>query len=334
MTASLLAAGCSSGRTFRADKGALNPRQLDDGLPRLAVEARPGILDVGVAELGTSAVWFADQMGRYPLAGTAKLPIAAWALAEVDAGRLRLNEKLRIGPDDLSPPPSRINDEVLRTRRDLFLPVADLVGLSIQHDDATASDTLMRRVGGPAAVTAWLEAKGIHGMRIDRYDRDRLSDMLGIGPFRREWARPEAWEAARDARAPAVRQAAMDAYLADSRDTSTSPAAVTLLAKLAGDALVSVNSTAFLLRLMTDGETGGGLEGGLPKGASVARVAAATPTEVGFTAADDELAVVTLAGGTRLAVAIFLAGSTATAKQRADLFGRIGALLARATNPR
>jgi beta-lactamase class A len=329
------AAGCAPRVGPRPNSGPLNVRLLADGLPSLADRARPGLLNLAVMEVGGGAPFVADPAGLYPLAGLAKLPVVAATLARVDAGRLRLNTRIELTAADLAPPPSRINAELLKRPGGgvLALPVADLISLAIQQDDSTASDILLRMIGGPAAVTAWIQGRGVAGLRVDRSERDRLCDLFATGPFKPDWASPEAWAAAREAADPAVRQGAMDSYLADPRDTTTAPGALDFLNRLATGALLVADSGHFLLSLMKGSAPASGLAAGLPADAVLAHKVGATPTALGFTTAADELAIVTLAGGARLAVAAFLAGSTATAPARADLFAGLGALVARAMNP-
>jgi len=289
---------------------------------------------LAVQDIGGGAPFVADAAGLYPLAGLAKLPIAAATLALVDAGRLRLNTRIELTAADLAPPPSRINAEVLKRPGSgaLALPISDLIALAIQQDDSTASDILMRMIGGPTAVTAWVKGKGVVGLRVDRSDRDRLCELFATGPFKPDWASPEAWAAAREMADPSVRQGAMDAYLVDPRDTTTATAALDFLNRLATGALILGDSAQFLLSLMTGSAPASGLAAGLPADAVLAHKVGATPTALGFTAASGEVAIVTLAGGARLAVAALLAGSTATAPNRADLFGALGSLVGRAMN--
>jgi beta-lactamase class A len=334
MLAGFAAAGCAPRAETPAKSGPLDLRQLADGFPALADRARPGLLNLAVREIGGGAPFVADANGLFPQAGLAKLPIAAAALALVDRGRLRLNTRIELTATDLGPPPSRINEELLERLggAPLALPVADIVALAIQQDDSTASDVLMRMIGGPEAVTAWVQAKVATGLRVDRPDRDRLCDLFATGPFRPDWASPGAWTRAQEAADPAERQEAMDAYLADPRDTTTAPAALDFLNKLASGALLGADSSRFLLDLMTGSAPGSGLVTGLPRGAILAHKGGANPTALGFTTAANELAVVTLPGGARLAVATFLAGSTASASARADLFAAVGGLIGRAMN--
>jgi beta-lactamase class A len=328
-------AGCAPARRGAARFSALDASRLETGFVGLAAQVRPGLLNLAVAEVGAPGLWAADPRGRYPLGGAAKLPIAAAVLARVDAGALRLNTPVRVRREDLSVPPSRLNLHLLRRGAppDLVLPLADLIALAIQHDDATASDVTLKLIGGPGAATDFLAGAGLAGIRIDRYARESLCDLFQTGPFQPDWASPEGWARAQDARAPAVRQAAMDAYLADDRDTANAPTAVAFLVKLASGGLLSPTSTAFLLSLMTDSEPRSGLAGGLPGGTSLARKAGTTPTDLGFTAADNVLAIAGLPGGPRLAIAAFQIGSTATRAQRAAIFDRAGALIAQSMSP-
>lgn len=335
MSLGLLSAGafgCAPAKVVRPRSGVLDVSALGAGLPDLAAQVRPGLFNLGVSALGTSTRWFADEGGRYPLANLAKLPIAAAALAVVDSGRLRLNSHLEISPRDLSPPPSRINDILLEARGagGLSLPLADLIALAIQNDDSTASDVILRQIGGPSAVTAWLRGKGVEGMRLDRPDRERLCDLFDLGPFQPEWASPRAWQAARGLTSPAAREAALDRALSDLRDTTSAAGAVRFLEALAAGGLVSSASTAFLLDLMSTGEPEEGLAVGVPKGVSVARKGGAAPTTLGITMTDNELALISFPGGPRLAVAVFLTGATDTAQARTKIFSQTGRLLARA----
>jgi beta-lactamase class A len=332
--ASLWAAACSRQAPHVAAARFSDPAELSQGARALNARARPGLLDIGVMDVDHSRVWYADDMGHYPLVGLSKLLTAACALALVDSGRLRLNERLPFAIDDLSPPPSRIN-ALFRGRADhqtINFPVADLIGLAMQHDDNTAGDAVLRRVGGPGAVTAWLRDKDLDGVRVDRYDRDRIPEMFGLGEFRPEWRDERGFAEALEAIPPAERQSAMDRYLGDPRDTATAPGMVGVLDKLAIGELLSAESTRFLLSLMSARpDAGQGVAAGLPAGSTFASAAASSHTSLGFTPAENEAGLVTLPGGRRLAIVVFLAGSTATAAARARLLADAGRLAATAS---
>ncbi|HWE99757.1 MAG TPA: serine hydrolase [Caulobacteraceae bacterium] len=314
-------------RTGPLDKGVLSR-----GLPGLMTQARPAVFDLAVRVLKDGETWAADGTGHYPLAGLSKLIVAAAALAEVDARRLRLNERVRITLEDLSLPPSRINErfDERGSAQAIDLPVADLVGLSVQQDDATASDVLLRRIGGPSGVTGWLHAKGLFEIRLDRSTRDKTTDLFRLPAFSPEWKSDRGFDAARHSISPAARQASAEAFIADSRDTTTAGGMLDFVTRLASGLLLSAASSAFLLQLMSAGSGDqSGMLAGLPAGSALARKDGATPTDLGYTAAQAEAGVITLPDGARLVFAAFLAGSTATRAARAKLLADAGRLIAR-----
>jgi beta-lactamase class A len=66
---------------------------------------------------------------------------------------------------------------------------------------------------------------------------------------------------------------------------------------------------------------------GWPHEVRLAHKGGGTPTDLGFTAATNDLAIATLPDGRRYALAGFLAGSTATERQRAALFADAARLM-------
>src|SRR5277367_1096242 len=82
------------------------PHPLDTDLlsaefPRLAARARPGEFALGVASLndddsGEGKAWASNANRRFPLQSVFKAPLAAAALAQVDAGQMKLGEKITL----------------------------------------------------------------------------------------------------------------------------------------------------------------------------------------------------------------------------------------------
>ena len=211
------------------------------------------------------------------------------------------------------------------------LPAIDLIALAVQQSDNTAADAIMKRIGGPGAVTAWLRSKQIMDMSIDRYERELQQEVAGMDSFRPAWKDEAAWTAARAAGPAAAREAAMNAYLADPRDTTTVPAALSFLYNLSLGNLLSAASTRLLLRLMTATTTGANrLAAGLPPGAVLAHKTGSARTDLGFTPATNDIGLVSLRDGRRFAIAGFLAGSTATEAARDRLFADAARLVVKA----
>ncbi len=332
--ASIALASCGRRGPVGRKSRPLDTGSLDRGFPALADRARPGAFAVGVMDLATSVTWYWNIDRPFPLEGASTAPMAAAALAEVDAGRMSLNEPVRFTDLDLSPPPSAI-DAKWPTPPDghaASVPVSTLLTLALQLGDSTAADVLMKRIGGPDAVTAWLRLKGVTEMRIDRYGRELQGEMEGMPTFRPAWKDEAAFVAARDQIPAPDRQAAMDAYLSDPRDTTTLPGALNFLSQLAGGDLLSPASTALMLKWM-EGERSGQarLRAGLPKDARLSHTAGTSGTDVGFTPATNDIGVATFADGRRYAIAGFLAGSTATEAQRDALFADAAKLITAAS---
>ncbi|HEY5107681.1 MAG TPA: class A beta-lactamase [Caulobacteraceae bacterium] len=331
-----LAAGLADcGRPARrgVQPSPLDTRLLDRRFPAIAERARPGVFNAGVIGLGANRSWYWNINRAFPMESVAKAPIAAAALAEVDAGRLSLHEPIALTADDLSAPFSAINQAwpTPPEGHALTLTAGKLISLAVRLSDNTAADVIMKRIGGPGAVTAWLQSKQIVDMRVDRYAREVQQAIAGMASFRSAWKGESAWLAARGTVAAVDRQAAMDAYLTDPRDTTTAQAALNFLSKLADGELLSRASTRLLIGLMTGGPTGAGrLGAGLPAGAVLAHKTGSTDTDLGFTPVTNDIGIVTLPDGRRFAAAAFLAGATATLAERDRLFADTARLMVRA----
>ena len=323
-------AGCG-GRFGGAPKaGALDIHRLADGFAALAARARPGNFNLGVLDLHDLSQWTADPVTRFPMQSVFNAPLAAAALAQVDAGALALGERIHLTDADLSTAGGRINPAwpTPPEGRAMDIPAIDLIALAVQISDNTAADTLMRRIGGPAAVTAWLTSKGVTDLRVDRYEREIGPQIAGMAVFRPAWKDEKTFETAREGVPAQNREEAMSAYLDDPRDTTTAPAALNFLRKLATGALLSPASTRLLLRLMTNTETGvHRLKAGLPLGSSLAHMTGAAYTDLGLTPAANDIGLITLAGGRQIAVAAFLTGSVATEEGRDALFADAARLI-------
>jgi beta-lactamase class A len=320
----MICLGASVAGCARRPQGALAPLKLDQArldreFPALAARARPAFFNAGVLIPATGQNWVWDPTARMPLQNVFEAPLAAAALAQVDAGRLKLNERIPLTADDLSPPNGPI-DAVWPTPPQahvMDLPAVDLIALAVQQSDNTAADTIMKRIGGPGAVTDWLRAKGVDGMSIDRYERELQPAIAGMAPFQPEWKDRVAWMAARDAIPAGMREAAINAYLADPRDTATVPSALEFLRQLTLGTLISPASTRLLLRLMNESDAGAHrLRAGLPPGAGLAHKTGTAPTDLGLTPAVNDIGVVTLADGRVLVMAAFLAGSSGAEADR------------------
>lgn len=121
------------------------------------------ILDTGS---GKSIGWRADE--RFCHCSTFKLSLAALALREHDAGRLDLAERLSFGRSDIAGYSPVIEANLAAGS----MAIVDLAqAIQITSDNA-AANVLMRRLGGPGAVTRFWREIGDSVSRLDGYEPD------------------------------------------------------------------------------------------------------------------------------------------------------------------
>lgn len=285
----------------------------------VAIErASKGRLGVAVLDLRDRALWSHRGRERFPMQSVFKLPLGITTLQAVEAGRLRLDQTVTISPRELSLYHSPLAESFGAEPREFTL--RELVRLATGESDNTATDVLMRVVGGPAAVTRTLTEGGIAGMRVDRYERVFQPEILGLSGYDWDRAIDRAAFGKRVRSAPeGKRRASLEASLTDERDSSTPEASVAFLEALAkGNWLREPGHQTFVMALISDRKVGQDrIKAGLPAGARLAHRTGLGPTAGGLNHATNDIGLVTLADGRRFAIAIYLAGSTADPKARA-----------------
>ena len=288
----------------------LHAAPIDDRLNAITQvpAGKVGIAAIDVASGRTLAVNGAE---RFPMASTVKIAIAATYLWQVDAGKRSLatmiafDEKRRLASEGIGqslPHPG------------ISLSAANYIELMLTVSDNSATDTLLAQLGGPRVVERWLIAHHVEGIRIDRTIARLLLDDYGLPVG----ADGDAVAALRAAEAmPALTPNQIDAaaakFDADPRDTATPSAMAQLLARIDRRELLSARSRAFLLAVLSRTTTGPDrIKGGLPPGTPIAHK---TGTLHGIS---DDVGLVTLPDGRRVAIAVFTRG-IADGKARAAI---------------
>lgn len=246
-----------------------------------------GRVGIAATVLETGENVFSNSKERFPMQSVYKLPIGMAVLSQVDAGKVKLNQKIRIGKSD-----------ILKTSR--ILPVEkypdgteqtieELLRLMVSESDNTASDALLKLIGGPDSVMQFLNKNGISGIEIANYEKEFAADWK---VQYNNWATPEA--------------------------------AVELLRSLHEGRGLSAQSSSLLLKFMTDSPTGPRrLKGLLPKDAVVAHKTGTSGTKDGLTAATNDIGIVTLPNGRHLAIAVFVSDSRADEEKREETIAKI-----------
>lgn len=137
--------------------------------------ARLRLLETGAARLGVCLLDTAsgEMTGtrlneHFAMCSTFKLPMVAATLREADQGRIDLDEVIRYGRRDLLPWAPVTGRHVAQGG----LRVAELAQAAQETSDGTAANLLVRRLGGPEAVTALWRAMGDDVSRLDRFEPD------------------------------------------------------------------------------------------------------------------------------------------------------------------
>ncbi|SHJ51927.1 beta-lactamase class A [Roseomonas rosea] len=152
--------------------GASGPARAQGGfgnLPeafRRIEAARGGRLGVAVLDAGSGRGAGYRAAERFPLGSTFKLLVAAAVLARADAGRESMERRIRFTREDLvtySPVTQRaVGGE--------GMTLAALCEATMVTSDNTAGNLLLRVVGGPEGLTAWLRGLGDGVTRLDRWE--------------------------------------------------------------------------------------------------------------------------------------------------------------------
>lgn len=307
--AALSLAGCDNTPLTRemSETPKLAGQDLDQQIAVIADRARPGVLGVGLMNLESGEVWTFNGDRPFPMQSVFKAMLGAAVLGEVDAGRLSLDQTVTLAEKDISVPLSPIAD-AWPARTDYT--IGQLLTAAVGASDNTAADVLMKKIGGPGVLTAWLADQHIEGIRIDRYERELQPEIGGLGSFRIEWKGGEAFSRALAATPLPQRVAMQSAYMKDPRDTATPRGSLSFLRQLQAGELLSPASTKLLLQIMTKTTTGPNrLKAGLPEGATLAHKTGTARSDLGVNPAVNDIGVFTLPDGRRYALAVYLSGA-------------------------
>jgi beta-lactamase class A len=143
---------------------------LQAQMDALSKRALPGTFGIAVLDLQPGDTWQVNADKAYPMMSVFKAPVAATVLSRVEHGQNTLDQTVTVARADLGNGP--IQDQ-FKGERTTFT-VRQLLAAAVSKSDNSAVDALIRLVGGPAVVTAYLREHGIVGMSVDR-------DEAGIG---------------------------------------------------------------------------------------------------------------------------------------------------------
>ncbi|WKN44648.1 class A beta-lactamase [Tunicatimonas pelagia] len=238
-------------------------------------------------ETGETVSYQADQ--RFPMQSVYKFPIAMAVLDQVDKGKLSLDQVIQVLPSDYIPEQgySPIREKF---PKGVELTIRELLDYTIRSD-GSASDVLLKTVGGAEAA-------------------DQYVSNLGIGDEDMAIALPEKIQVANDT--------------IQYQNYSTPRAMTELLKTFCVDSVLSEASQALLFQDMIDSKTGlGRIKGLLPKGTIVAHKTGTSATYNGLTRATNDAGIIVLPNGNHLAISVFVSDSYASDKERDRIIANV-----------
>ena len=238
-------------------------------------------------ETGETREMNADS--RFPMQSVYKFPIAMAVLHAVDEKIFALDGEILVRKSDLVAQSFRSPLRDRYPQGNVSLPLREILRLAVSESDGTASDVLLRLAGGGEKVTAYLRGLGV--------------DEISVATSETEMAQ------------------AQDVQY---RNWATPRGAVKLLRVFFQEKGLSASSHALLLQWMTETTTGmHRLKGLLPAAAVVTHKTGTSGTVNGFSAATNDIGVITLPDGRHIAIAVFVSDARADEPTREAAIAQI-----------
>lgn len=261
---------------------------LREQIRAIAIEAH-GKVSVACSLPGSALNCDLNPDGHPPMQSVFKLPLAVTVLHQVEQGTLSLNQPVRFLPED------RILPHVYSPLQDKYpeagidVPLQELLRLAVSLSDNVAADILLRLAGGPKAVNTYIAALKIRGFHLQ--DNEAVLHHEVSAQYR-NWFEPAG--------------------------------AVQLLRQISDKSPLTSEHADLLLGWMTPALPTKRLEGDLPAGVRVAHKSGTSDVDDGVAHATNDIGLIPLPDGRRIAIAVFVTDSTADQDTREKVIARIG----------
>ncbi len=235
--------------------------------------AEVGVSIIGI-ETGDTLSIYGNK--RFPMQSVYKLHIAMAVLQEVDNGQLSLNQEVYVKENDLLTDTwSPLRNEF--PEGNVNIPLCKIISYTVSSSDNIGCDILLALIGGPQIVEGYIKSLGIQEISITSSEAEMHKNRLL------------------------------------QFDNWTSPNAANQLLKLFFDyKTLSISSSDFLWKCMTESTTGfNRIRSQLPYNTIVAhKTGSSGTTDIGVTAATNDIGIVSLPNGSHFAISIFITNST------------------------
>jgi beta-lactamase class A len=261
---------------------------LTEQIGAIATDAH-GKVSVACSLPGTALNCDLNPHARPPMQSVFKLPLALTILHLVEQGRFSLDQQVRFRQEDAVLPRiySPLQDQYPNGGVDV--PLRELLRLTVLLSDNVAADILLRISGGPEVVNNYIATLGVKGFQL----RDNEAVVQKEVPAQyRNWFEPAA--------------------------------AVQLLRRISDNSPLTREHTDQLLAWMIPPDRTNRLEGDLPSGVRVAHKSGTSKVDNGLAHATNDIGLIPLPDGRKIAIAVFVTDSTADQATREKVIARIG----------
>jgi len=274
---------------------------------------------VGIAVRSIDQGWLVESNGdvRLPQQSVSKLWVAMTVLDYRDSGRLTLDDPVVLTTDDFTlfhqPVAALIKGDGYHTT------IGELLHRALTMSDNTCNDRLLRYVGGPAAVRAFIQRKGLGDIRFGPGEKLLQSATAGL-EWKPEYAFGNAFTRARARLPQTARIEAFERYVADPPDGAAPIAIAGALAKLKRYELLSRSSTDLLIGTMEMSKTGKQrMHGAVPGDWSFGHKTGTGQDLAGRTAGYNDVGLLMAPDGRSYAVAVMIGDTPKPIPQRQAL---------------
>jgi beta-lactamase class A len=265
---------------------ARNP--LEQQIRAIATEAH-GKVSVACSLPGSALNCDLNQKAHPPMQSVFKLPLALTVLHQIEQGKFSLDQPVRFLPGDRILP--HVYSPLQAQYPDAGVDVAlrELLRLTVSLSDNVAADILLRLAGGAKAVDAYIAGLGVRGFRLR--DSEAVLHHDASAQYR-NWFEPAG--------------------------------AVQLLRRISDNSPLTSEHTELLLGWMTPTDPTKRLDGDLPAGTHVAHKSGSSDVVGGVASATNDIGLIPLPDGRRIAIAVFVTDSPADEATREQVIARIG----------
>ena len=193
--------------------------RLEDRIHNIISRSR-GTIGVSLIHIESGATLSVGGGERFPMASVYKLPIAIELLAQVAAGTRALDQPIELAPSDIR---ACCTLSRRHPRGGVTVTASELLELMIVESDNTASDAILKLVGGPPVVERRMRTLGFRTINVNRFEGDINFEMTGVAhpPPHAEWTLALQYQLISEVTPEALREARARYTTSDPRDTST-----------------------------------------------------------------------------------------------------------------